>query len=303
LKAEAMNLAVMTELPLVVIDVQRAGPSTGMPTKTEQGDLFQALYGRNNESPIPVIAPQSPTDCFRAAFEACRVALRHMTPVILLSDAYLANGAEPWLVPDASTLESIELEHPDSWEGSFTPYVRDEKGVRPWVLPGTPGLQHRIGGLEKKDVTGDVSYDPDNHERMTRLREERVERIAESLPEIRPHGAEEGDLLVVTWGSTYGSALAAVNRSRKKGYDVSLLHLRWLNPMARNLEEVLRRFNRIVVPELNRGQLTQILRARYLVDAQVLSKVKGRPFTIADIEERIAETLGRRKTASLPASA
>ncbi len=302
LKAEALNLAVMTELPLVAINVQRGGPSTGLPTKTEQADLLQALFGRNSESPVPVIAAQSPGDCFQAAFEACKVALKHMTPVILLTDAYLANGAEPWLVPDADAIESIEVEHPESWEGPFTPYVRDERGVRPWALPGTPDLQHRIGGLEKKDVTGEVSYDPDNHDRMVRLREEKVAKIADTLPLAQVHGNQSGgDLLVVTWGSAFGSAFAAVNRARKKRLDVSHLHLRWLNPLPKNVGEILKQFDRILVPELNRGQLTHLLRARYLVDAQCFPKVKGRPFMVSEIEERIEECLGLRSHA--PASA
>lgn len=293
LKAEGINLAVMTELPVVIIDVQRGGPSTGLPTKAEQGDLLQALFGRNSESPVPVIAPQSPTDCFWAGYEACKIAMTHMTPVIVLSDAYLANGAEPWLVPDVDSIESFTLDHPESWEGKFTPYKRDENGVRPWVLPGTPGLQHRIGGLEKKDVTGDVSYDPDNHERMVKLREEKVAAIARFLPPARVHGNEEGgELLIVTWGGTFGSTFAAVNRARKEGYDVSHLHLRWLNPLPSNVGEVLGRFRKIIVPELNRGQLSQILRSRYLVDARVLSKVKGRPFTIHEIQDAIARAIG-----------
>ncbi len=292
LKTEAINLAVMTELPIVVIDVQRGGPSTGLPTKTEQTDLLQAMYSRNGESPVPIIAAKSPGDCFQAAFEACRIAMQHMTPVILLTDAYLATGAEPWRIPDVSSIEEIPIHHPQSSDGDFRPYARDENLVRPWALPGTPGLQHRVGGLEKQDGTGAVSYDPDNHHRMIEIREEKINKIAQFIEPAEVVGSEGGgELLLVSWGSTFGSTFAAVNRLREQNYDVSLLHLRWLNPLPRNLGEILKKFKKILVPELNRGQLTQILRARYLVDAQTFSRVSGRPFMIEKIEEQVKEVL------------
>lgn len=296
LKTEGIGLAVMMELPVVVIDVQRGGPSTGLPTKTEQADLNQAMYARNGECPVPVIAAQSPGDCFYAAYEASKIALKHMTPVILLSDGYLANGAEPWIVPKVEDLDDLRIDHPHAWEGKYTPYLRDENGVRPWAIPGTPGLQHRVGGLEKKDITGDISYDPENHEKMVRLRAEKVAKIADFIDPVTVLGDETGgDLLIVGWGGTYGSITAAVGRLRGRGANVSSIHLRWINPMPRNLGEVLKRFKRVLVPELNAGQLVNILRARYLVDAKSLSKVKGRPFNIAEIEARAEAMLAGKE--------
>lgn len=292
LKTEAIGLAAMTELPVVVIDVQRGGPSTGLPTKTEQADLNQALYSRNGECPVPVIAAQSPGDCFYAAYEASRIALKHMTPVILLSDGYLANGSEPWLVPNVDDLEDIVVEHPQSWEGKFMPYRRDENGVRPWAIPGTPGLQHRIGGLEKKDGTGDISYEPENHEKMVRLRAAKVAKIADHVAPATVFGNPDGgEVLLVGWGGTYGSILAAVERLRARGIDASSTHLRWINPLPNNLGDILRRYRHVMVPELNAGQLVNLLRARYLVDARSLTKVKGRPFNIVEIEDAVESLL------------
>ncbi len=293
LKAEAMGLGVMMELPFVVVNVQRGGPSTGLPTKTEQSDLNQVLYGRNGECPMPVIAAKSPSDCFHAAFEACKISMQHMVPVVLLTDAYLANGAEPWNIPDASLIPEIEIEHPTEWDGEFTPYRRDERGVRPWALPGTPGLQHRLGGLEKKNITGGVNYDPDNHELMIKLRQEKIDKIADEIPPATVTGNPEGgELLIVTWGGPFGTAFAATNRQRSKGRDVSHLHLRWLNPMPSNVEEILRRYKKVIVAEINMGQLINIIRSKFLIDAKPLNKMKGRPFTITEVEAAMERELG-----------
>ncbi|HUO85811.1 MAG TPA: 2-oxoacid:acceptor oxidoreductase subunit alpha [Thermoanaerobaculia bacterium] len=301
LKAEAMNLAVMAELPLVVVDVQRGGPSTGLPTKTEQSDLLQVLFGRNGESPIPVVAAASPTDCFDAALEAARIAIRHMVPVVLLSDGYLANGSEPWRLPDVAALPDLRVEFARNGHGGdvgsddgFEPYRRNpETLARPWAVPGTPGLEHRIGGLEKQDVTGEVSYDPDNHERMVQLRAEKVERIARDIPPTEVFGDPEGgDLLVVGWGSTAGSITGAVNAARADGLSVSRIHLRHLNPLPADLGDVLARFGRVLLPEMNSGQLALLLRARYLVDVVSYPKVQGRPFFRSEIEAKIRTLLG-----------
>lgn len=294
LKSEAIGLAVMVELPLLVIDVQRGGPSTGLPTKTEQADLLQALFGRNGESPVAVVAPCSPADCFDMTIEAVRIALRFMTPVILLSDGYLGNGAEPWLIPDINALPRIEITHPTkpNHDGQFMPYLRDERLVREWALPGTPGLEHRIGGLEKEDVTGNVSYDPLNHEKMVRIRAQKVANIANEIPPLSVNGPEEGDLLVIGWGGTFGSITTAVNRARRKGLKVASAHLRYLNPMPKNTGEVLKRYKRVLVPELNCGQLLLLLRGRYLVDAVGLNKIQGKPFLVSEIESEIYRLAG-----------
>jgi len=292
LKSEALNLAVMTELPVVVVDVQRGGPSTGLPTKTEQADLLQALFGRNGESPVCVLAPASPTDCFHMAFEACRIAVKYMVPVVYLSDGYLANGAEPWLIPDVDRLPEIPVKfHTDP--ATFRPYARDpETLARPWAVPGTPGLEHRIGGLEKENVTGEVSYDGRNHETMVRLRAEKVERIARDIPPVEIHGDSDGGrLLVLGWGSSAGAIEHAVGRVRRRGGKVSAAHLRYLNPFPANLGEVLGRFDRVLIPELNLGQLRLLIRARYLVDAIGYNRVEGQPFKIREIQEKIEEYL------------
>ncbi len=291
LKMEAIGLAVMTELPVVVCDIQRGGPSTGLPTKTEQADLWQALFGRNSEAPLPVIAPQTPGDCFWAAIEASRIAVRYMVPVIVLSDGYLANGAEPWRIPEVSELPDFPVHFRTEPEG-FQAYMRDpETLARPWVKPGTPGLEHRIGGIEKQENTGNVNYEPLNHERMVRLRAAKVQAVAQDIPEIVPAGDTEGDLLVVGWGSTYGSITAALKAQRAKGRRVGHVHLRYLNPLPRNLGEVLGRYKKVVVAEMNMGQLLMVLRAKFLVDAVGLNKVQGKPFQQAEIEAKIEEML------------
>jgi len=295
LKTEAIGLAAMVELPLVICNIQRGGPSTGLPTKTEQSDLFQALFGRNSEAPVPVLAAATPGDCFAMAYEAARIAIKYMTPVFLLSDGYLANGAEPWRLPSVAALPEIPVNFRTDPEG-FQPYARDpETLARPWAIPGTPRLEHRIGGLEKQDITGNVSYDPLNHEQMVRLRAEKVARIVADVPDVEVQGdAKGGDLLVVGWGSTYGAIHGAVERARAKGASVSHIHLRYLNPMPKNLGDVLRRFGQVLVPEMNMGQLSFVLRGRYLIDAQGLNKIQGRPFTEAEIAARIDALLGSR---------
>ena len=283
LKGEAIGLAVTTELPLVIVNVQRGGPSTGLPTKTEQSDLLQAMWGRNGECPMAVIAASTPGDCFAIAMEAVRIALEYMTPVLLLSDGYIANGAEPWLVQSASDLPDISVQFRTDPEG-FQPFLRDSETLaRPWVRPGTPGLEHRIGGLEHQDGSGNVSYDPENHEKMTALREEKIARIARDIPPVAPFGDDSGELLLVGWGGTYGALHAATLAARAKGLSVSHVHLRHINPFPSNLEEVLRSFDRVLVAELNRGQLDVLLRARFLVDTLKLNKVRGQPFSVGEI--------------------
>ncbi|MCB1133029.1 MAG: 2-oxoacid:acceptor oxidoreductase subunit alpha [Verrucomicrobiae bacterium] len=290
LKSEFIGLATSTELPLVIINVQRGGPSTGLPTKTEQSDLFQALYGRHGESPLPVVAANSPSDCFRAAFEATRIALQHSTPVILLTDGYLANGSEPWKIPDESTLPDIEV----PFAPEDKPYVTFERNpdtlARTQAIPGQPGLQHRIGGLEK-DTKGSISYDPENHSEMTRLRAAKVEAVAKSIPPMRITGERTGKLLVVGWGGTHGAITSAVETLRAEGFDVSSTNVRYLNPLPPELGDLLKGFDKVLVPELNSGQLCTILRARYLVDAVSFPKTKGRPFRVSEIRERILELL------------
>ena len=284
LKSEAMGLAVMTELPLVIIDVQRAGPSTGMPTKTEQGDLLQVMYGRNGDSPLAIVAPATPAECFDMAIEASRLALRYMTPVVFLSDAFLANGAEPWQIPSLDSLPDIRVPNRTEKDGFF-PYLRDpETLARPWAVPGTPGLEHRIGGLEKADVTGNVSYDPDNHHRMHLLRAAKIAGIAKDIPPLGVDGPAEGDLLILGWGSTYGAIRSATERLRGRGVSVAHAHLRYLNPLPANTGDVLRAYRRVLIPELNLGQLLMLIRARYLVDAVGYNRVRGKPFRIAEIE-------------------
>jgi 2-oxoglutarate ferredoxin oxidoreductase subunit alpha len=291
LKGEALGLATMVELPLVVVNVQRGGPSTGLPTKTEQADLLQALFGRNSEAPIPVLAASTPGDCFWAAFEASRIALKYMLPVILLSDGYLANGAEPWRIPDVDELGEVPVRLHTEAEG-FEPYARDPQTLaRPWAIPGTPGLEHRVGGLEKQDGSGNVSYDPLNHEKMVRLRAEKVEAVAADVPDADPAGDPDGDLLVVGWGSTHGAITAALAAVRREGHRVGHVHLRHLNPLPGNLGEVLKRYRQVLVPELNLGQLAWVLRAKYLVDTVSYCKVQGKPFKHAELKARIEEML------------
>ncbi|MHC4063819.1 MAG: 2-oxoacid:acceptor oxidoreductase subunit alpha [Planctomycetota bacterium] len=294
LKSEAIGLAVMTELPLVILDVQRGGPSTGLPTKTEQADLFQAVWGRHGECPLPVLAASSPPNCFDMAMESFRIAVRYMTPVILLTDGYLANGAEPWLIPDPDKLPRIEVRHPTD-PATFQPYQRDEHLGRPWAIPGTPGLEHRIGGLEKADVTGDVCYEAENHEKMVALRAAKLAGIANDIPSVELEGEPSGDLLVVAWGSTYGAVSSAVERCRGRGGSVSLAHLHYIEPFPANLGDVLKRFKRILVPELNRGQLMFKLRATYLIEPVGLNKVQGKPFKIQEVEEKIEQILAEQQ--------
>jgi 2-oxoglutarate ferredoxin oxidoreductase subunit alpha len=292
LKTEAMGLAVTVELPLVVCDIQRGGPSTGLPTKTEQADLLQALFGRNSEAPIPVLAAASPADCFWIAVEASRIAIKYMIPVIVLSDGYLANGAEPWRIPRADEIPAIPVSFAKE-PATFLPYKRDPQTLsRPWAVPGTPGLEHRIGGLEKQDVSGNINYEPLNHEKMVRIRAAKVAAIAQDVPNVVPEGDPEGDLLVVAWGSTAGSITAAVKAQRAKGRKIGHVHLRYLNPLPSNLGDLLKRYKRVLVPELNMGQLLWVLRAKYLVDAEGLNKIQGRPFKQAELELKFEELIG-----------
>ncbi len=294
LKGEALGLAVMTELPLVVINVQRGGPSTGLPTKPEQADLLQALFGRHSESPLPVLAAATVGDCFWLAFEAARIAVKYMTPVILLTDGYLANGAEPFRIPSVEDLPEIPVRFAAAANGGpFEPYRRDETTLsRPWARPGTPGLEHRIGGLEKWDVTGNVSYDPANHERMVRLREEKVARVASEIPPLEVFGPERGEVLVLGWGSTYGAIRGAVERAAEGGESVAHLHLRHLNPFPGDLGEVLGRYGKVLIPEMNTGQLRMLVRAKFLVDAVGLNKIQGKPFTVDEITEAVDRLRG-----------
>jgi 2-oxoglutarate ferredoxin oxidoreductase subunit alpha len=292
LKAEAVNLAVMVELPLVIVDVQRAGPSTGMPTSTEQSDLLQAMFGRNGESPVPVVAAASPSDAFDSAIEACRIAIEYMVPVILLSDGYIANGSEPWKLPELEDLPDLRTEyHTDS--ENFLPYHRDEETLsRPWAIPGTPGLEHRVGGLEKDAETGDVSYDAANHQLMTDLRAAKVERVARSIPDLEIHGDPDADLLIVGWGSSKGAITGAVNNLLKEGVPAARVHLRHLNPFPSNLADLLDRFEHVLVPEMNMGQLALLLRAKYLKNVVSLCKVEGKPFFRTEIQAKVRELLG-----------
>jgi 2-oxoglutarate/2-oxoacid ferredoxin oxidoreductase subunit alpha len=292
LKAEMLGLAVMVELPLLVVNVQRGGPSTGLPTKTEQADLFQAIYGRNGESPVAVVAPASPADCFATAIEAWRIALKYMTPVVYLSDAFLANGTEPWRLPDLATLPDLHVPDRDG-AAAFYPYARDETTLaRPWVVPGTPGREHRIGGLEKLDVLGTVSYDPDNHHRMSLLRAEKIARIAGDIPPLDVFGPPEGDLLILGWGSTYGAIRSAVERLQARGKQVAHAHLRHLRPFPANTGDVVRSYRKVLVPEINLGQLRTIVRSEFLVDAVGFNLVRGKPFGIGEIEAKAEQLLG-----------
>ena len=294
LKSEALGLAVMVELPIVVAMIQRSGPSTGMPTKTDQADLLQSMFGRNGECQVAIVAPATPSECFDMALEAFRIAVTHMTPTIFLSDGYLGTGAEPWRIPDVADLPRIEVNYASD-PASFKPYLRDpETLARPWAVPGTPGLEHRIGGLEKADITGNISYDAANHDKMTHLRAEKVERIANDIPELQVTGEQSGELLVLGWGSTYGAILTAVQRAQAKGQSVSHAHLRHLSPFPKNLGDVLSRFEKVLIPELNLGQLSLLVRGKFLVDAATLNKVTGRPFLIREIEEKINAMVGSK---------
>ncbi len=294
LKSEGIGLGIIIELPMVIVNVQRGGPSTGLPTKTEQSDLMMTMFGRNGESPMPIVAAATPADAFDAAREAMRLAVEFMTPVFLLSDGYIANGAEPWLIPDISTLEPITYSHlqePNGENGEVLPYLRDDRLVRPWPIPGTPGLEHRVGGLEKAEGTGNVSYDPDNHAHMIATRAAKVAGIANHIPEQAVEGPDTGELLVISWGGTYGSVRSAVLKAQAAGKSVAMAHLRYLNPFPRNLGDLFKRYKKVLVPELNAGQLRYMLRATYLVDAKGLNKMKGKPFLISEVLEAIEKTL------------
>jgi 2-oxoglutarate ferredoxin oxidoreductase subunit alpha len=295
LKSEAMGLAVMLEIPLMIVNIQRGGPSTGLPTKTEQSDLLQAYYGRNGECPMPVISASTPTDCFDAVYEAVRIAVQHMTPVIFLSDGYIANGAEPWMFPQAADLPPIQVRFKkslDTDEQKFLPYLRDEKLARPWAVPGTAGLEHRIGGLEKEDVTGNVSYDAENHQHMVKTREAKVERIADYIPlQSLDSGPEKGDILVLGWGSTYGAIKSAVAELQSQGKSVAHAHLRYIRPFPRNLGDILKNYNKVLIPEINNGQLIKIIRDKYLVDAVGFNKIKGIPLTRTELVKEIGGLL------------
>ncbi|HNF72184.1 MAG TPA: 2-oxoglutarate ferredoxin oxidoreductase subunit alpha, partial [Chitinophagaceae bacterium] len=295
LKAEAMGLAVMLEIPLLIINIQRGGPSTGLPTKTEQSDLLQAYYGRNGECPMPVISASTPGDCFYAVMEAARIAVQHMTPVIFLSDGYIANGAEPWRFPQSADLAPIEVRFKTTLgegEETFMPYQRDKNLVRPWSIPGHAGLEHRIGGLEKQDITGNVSYDADNHEHMVKTRQAKVDRIADCIPLQKiEQGTEEGDVLVLGWGSTYGVITTVVQKLIEEGHSVSHVHLRYIRPFPSNLGEILKRYKKVVVPEINNGQLVKIIRSEFLTDAIAYNKIKGVPITYAELERFLKNIL------------
>ena len=291
LKGETMGLAASVELPMVITNIQRAGPSTGMPTKPEQTDLLQAIYGRHGESPLPVIAASTPADCFHAAFEAARIAMKYMTPVILLTDGFLANASEPWLLPSVDALPGIPVEFRTDPQGFF-PYLRDEETLaRPWVKPGTPGLEHRIGGIEKDYLTGNISYAPANHEQMVRVRHQKVAKITQEIPPTEVKGPAQGKLLVLGWGSTYGAIAAAVEAAQAQGHAVAQAHLRYLNPLPADLGDILSRYEKVLVPEMNMGQLLRLIRADYLVDAVGLNKIQGRPFKVSEVATRIARML------------
>jgi 2-oxoglutarate ferredoxin oxidoreductase subunit alpha len=293
LKGEALGLAVIMELPMICINVQRGGPSTGLPTKTEQSDLYQAFYGRNGECPMPILAAKSPSDCFDVACEAWRIATKYMIPVMLLSDGYIANGSEPWRIPEVSSLKKIPVTFaPAPTNGEeFMPYERDENLSRPWAIPGTPGLMHRLGGLEKQDVTGNVCYDPDNHHHMIKLRQQKVDNIAQSIDEQQVDGPDNGKVLVVSWGGTYGSCATAVHEAQEAGGSVAHAHLRWLNPFPRNFGDLLKRYEKVLIPELNLGQLRSIIRSEFLINAEGLNSVRGKPFAVNQILAKIQSML------------
>lgn len=294
LKTEAAGLALMTELPMVIVNVQRGGPSTGLPTKTEQSDLLQAMYGRSGESPLAVVAATTPSDCFHMAIEASKLALKYMVPVILLTDGYIANGAEPWRIPHANELERIEISQRTEVE-NFNSYDRDENLARPWAVPGTPGLEHRIGGLEKANITGNVNYDPDNHDLMCRLRAEKIERMQKDIPDIAIDGDEEGELLVIGWGGTKGAITEAVNNARTQGYKVSRAHIKYLNPFPKNLGKVLSGFEKVLIPEINLGQLSKMIRDKFLLPVLQFNKMRGLPLKTSDITDEIVKILGGSK--------
>ena len=291
LKTEAIGLGVMTELPLVIVNVQRGGPSTGLPTKTEQADLLQAIYGRNGEAPIPVLAAATPSDCFYMAIEAARIAVKYMTPVMLLTDGYIGNGTEPWRIPHVNEIPEIPVKFATKAEG-FAPYSRDENLARPWAIPGTPGLEHRIGGLEKANITGNVNYDPSNHDAMVKLREQKIQNVKNDIPDLTVQGDAEGELLVLGWGGTYGAIKEAVDKATSRGLKVSQAHLKYVHPMPKNTKDVLSKFKKVLIPEINLGQLAKIVRSEFLIDVLQYNLVRGLPFRSSDIENQIVEILG-----------
>ncbi|MHB8906106.1 MAG: 2-oxoacid:acceptor oxidoreductase subunit alpha [Melioribacteraceae bacterium] len=291
LKTEAIGLGVMTELPLVIVNVQRGGPSTGLPTKTEQADLLQAIYGRNGEAPIPVLAAATPSDCFYMAIEAARIAVKYMTPVMLLTDGYIGNGTEPWRIPHVNEIPEIPVKFATKAEG-FAPYSRDENLARPWAIPGTPGLEHRIGGLEKANITGNVNYDPSNHDAMVKLREQKIQNVKNDIPDLTVQGDAEGELLVLGWGGTYGAIKEAVDKATSRGLKVSQAHLKYVHPMPKNTKDVLSKFKKVLIPEINLGQLAKIIRSEFLIDVLQYNLVRGLPFRSSDIENQIVEILG-----------
>ncbi len=291
LKTEAIGLGVMTELPLVIVNVQRGGPSTGLPTKTEQADLLQAIYGRNGEAPIPVLAAATPSDCFYMAIEAARIAVKYMTPVMLLTDGYIGNGTEPWRIPHVNEIPEIPVKFATKAEG-FAPYSRDENLARPWAIPGTPGLEHRIGGLEKANITGNVNYDPSNHDAMVKLREQKIQNVKNDIPDLTVQGDVEGELLVLGWGGTYGAIKEAVDKATSRGLKVSQAHLKYVHPMPKNTKDVLSKFKKVLIPEINLGQLAKIVRSEFLIDVLQYNLVRGLPFRSSDIENQIVEILG-----------
>ena len=288
LKGETIGLAVMTELPLVILNIQRAGPSTGLPTKMEQADLFQALFGRNSEAPVPVVAPATPGECFDVAYDACRIALKYMTPIIVLSDAYLASGSEPWRIPDLNSLPSIHVEFVKEGDRDYLPYKRDKTTlVRKWAIPGTPGFEHRIGGLERANVTGNVSYNPDNHHLMVQLRAQKIAGITRDIPPTEIFGDSTGDLLILGWGSTYGAIRTGVERLKQEGRSIAHAHIRWLNPLPTDLGEILLRYQKVLIPEVNTGQLIKLIRSEFLIDASGLNLIRGRPFRASHIVDKV----------------
>jgi 2-oxoglutarate ferredoxin oxidoreductase subunit alpha len=290
-----MGLAMMLEIPLVIVNIQRGGPSTGLPTKTEQSDLMQAYYGRNGECPMPIIASSTPSDCFDVAYEAARIAVQHMTPVILLSDGFIANGAEPWKFPTSAELPAIDIKFKttlDEGEEKFLPYKRNEKLVRPWAVPGTPGFEHRIGGIEKQDITGNISYDADNHQNMVKTRQAKVDKIADYIPlQKLDSGAEKGKVLVIGWGSTYGAIKSAVLELQAEGHAVSHAHIRYVRPFPRNLGDIIQNFDKVLIPEINNGQLVKIIRDIYMVDAQAYNKIMGIPIYKGELVDVIKKML------------
>lgn len=291
LKTEAVGLAVMTELPLIIVDVQRGGPSTGLPTKTEQSDLLQAMYGRSGEAPVVIISASTPTDCFDVSLEAARLATKYMVPVLYMTDGYIANGSEPWKIPEPDSIPEMKVKFKTDPE-KFQPYSRDENLARPWAVPGTPGLEHRLGGLEKENLTGNVNYDPENHEYMVRLRAEKVKNIENDIPELKVEGSPDSDVLVIGWGGTYGAITDAVHNVNEQGYKVAQAHFRYLNPFPKNTEEVLRKYKYIICPEINMGQLSFLLKGRFLIEIDPFTKIQGQPFKSSEIEDKIKAVLG-----------